>query len=320
MTPIMQDARVVAARALSGAGRWAEAGDCFDAVATELAPLDPRAAIEAWGLAADSYRRDDRPAPAARVLRRALDLLPPGASRAMLEVQLAGVLAEAGELAVAHDLAMGARAHVQGAGELALCLDLLAGLRTDLGDLPGARAAADALDVPVARAFRLSAVHRACGELEAASHMGEQARGALGPGERLAGLRAAVAHEAGEVALLAGDPAEALAAFQVAAQDWSRARRRAGLFRAAAGQVRARVAQGETPLAADLGVALDYARERGLPLLESDLLIARGAARSHREPAAARADLDLAVALAEKAGATLLARRARLTRSAVGLG
>ncbi|MCK6507890.1 hypothetical protein L6R53_31740 [Myxococcota bacterium] len=305
MSESLADPRAAHAQALAAQGDWPAAAAAFEGLAADL----PAAlAAQAWSLAADAWRREDRPVAAARALRAALQALGPSPGRGLLQVQLAAALADAGQVEPALDLASDP---VVDAEQPALGLDLRIGLLVERLRLDEALHAAAGLPVPAARDFRLATVHRARGEAPAAAAALDRARAAVPDGPpALAGLRAALAHEAGEQALAAADPDEALAAFRVARAEWTTARRRAGLFRAAAGEVRARLQRGELPLARELEPALEYARDRALPLLEAELLMARGPALARAGRGDAAADLHRALSLARACGALLTERQA----------
>lgn len=298
------EARAARARDLAREGDWPAAAAAFEALAAEL---EGAPAAQAWSLAADSWRRDDRPVPTARAVRQAWQQLGGAPGQGLLRVQLAAALADAGQLEAALDLAADP---VVDAEQPALGLDLRVGLLLERLRLDEALAAAQSLGVPAARDFRLATVYRARGERSPAAAALARARAAVPAGiPALAGLRATLAQEAGEQALAGADPDEALAAFQVARAEWTAARRRAGLFRAAAGEVRARLSRGELPLGRELDAAIDYAIERQLPLLQAELLLARGPARARQGRADGGADLHRALALASACGALLTERQ-----------
>ena len=77
-------------------------------------------------------------------------------------------------------------------------------------------------------------------------------------------------------------------------------------------------ARGETPLGTGLNGAIEYARDRGMPLLEAELRLARGAARAHANVRGGEEDMDLAVGIAEKTEALVMEGRARVMRRKAG--
>lgn len=328
-----EDPRLSAARAAAAAGRWAEAADGFEAAARALSGRAQRAAAqEAWALAGDALRRDDRPARAARALKAALDLLPHGdGRRSLLSVSLAAVLAEAGEPIPAEILL---RESVAGARELGprlFALDQLIGTLNLLGrcsEAEGPLAELGALveQLPPAAAglgratvaFRRAVQLRHQGELAAADPLLEQVIAAMGARKETLGAAAAAAGERAELALARGAPEEAERWLDDAARMWTAVGRRSGLYRCEAGLVRVALAAGQTPLASALAGPVQYAGERGMALMEAELRLARGLAWARGAVRGAETELDRAVSLAERAGAALLEGRARLLRRRAG--
>lgn len=320
------------AAALSAQGRYAEAAALAEELAREAhRRSEVEAARRAWILAGDALRRDDRPAHAARALKAAEDLAPRGApGRLMARASLAAVLMDAGEPVPAEILLRELLPEATEPGARVVVLDLLLGALFVLGRLDDAEGPFAELThlvaslgpaAEIARAtlsFRAASRHRLRGELDAAEaallavgDATEQRKETLGP--------AAVASaERGEVALARGDGVTAWACFDHAARLWTAVGRRAGLYRAEAGLIRSALARGETPLGTSLNSPIDYAKDRGMPLLEAELRLARGAARHRARVRGAEEDLDLAVGLCERAAADLLEGRARLQRRRAG--
>ena len=92
-----------------------------------------------------------------------------------------------------------------------------------------------------------------------------------------------------------------------------------GVFRAEAAEVRCQVALGQRPLGANLSEPIAYAQERGLPLLEAELRMARGMARTRATVTGADEDFTRGISLAEDAGARLLEGRLRVQRRLSGI-
>ncbi|MBM4393415.1 MAG: hypothetical protein FJ090_20015, partial [Deltaproteobacteria bacterium] len=81
------------AEALERAAKWTEAGDAWKLLAERAARSGRADAPDLAVRAADAFRRDDRPAAAARMIRLALTLRSATVADA---AQLAGALADAG--------------------------------------------------------------------------------------------------------------------------------------------------------------------------------------------------------------------------------
>lgn len=312
------------ARALADAGAHADAARGFLDV-VDAAGRDRATAAQAAMLAADAWRRDDRPEAARRAADRALALPMPPAMRAVVQIGRAAAAMDLGDLAGAATDVEAALALDAGPKVAVVLLDTAVGLALALGDLATAatRTAALAAVAPAAaRAavdFRRAALARLGGDLPAARGLlvGVVEGGRGNPA--WAGPVAAATSELGELLLLEGDTAQAKGAFADAASAWRAAGRRSAEARAAAGLVRAALASGERPPGRALDAHVDMARERGLVLVEAEVRLARGALRHRHHVSGAEADLDAAVSLAQGAGARLLEGQARLTRLAAGV-
>jgi len=319
------------ARAAAQAGDWSRAGSLYAVVATSAAQAGERdLSQQSWAQAGDALRREDRPAAAAKALRQALDLLSPSdpaaaTRRGAAAAQLAGVLVDAGELIAARDLVRIELARPQSPGSRTLLQDTLAGTLLALGERVEAEGliAALAADVPpgarIAVAFREAALHRLSGRLSVADAQLASVVEATADVPAAVGAWSAAVSERAEICLLRGDPAGAETAFSAARAGWTRAGRRAGVFRAEAGLLRTGLARGGTPLAVGLREPVAYAVERGLPLLEAELRLARGACRAAAGVQGAADDFAAAIGAAEHAGARLLEGRLRLTRRRWGI-
>lgn len=305
------------AEAAYEAGRWAEAGEAFGAVALKAARVrERRQCREAAERAIDCFRRDDRPAAAARMARLAIDH---GAEPVVLRVQLAAVLLDAGQVAAARDLSAEATELPADEATRALALDTAAGMALAAGEVEEARRRLDALvalglpGAEVAARFRRAQLDRLDGAVDAAESsflaLATELHSHPGPS-------AAAWGEAGEVRLLRvrarpGAHAEpALEAFRASAEAWTRAGRRAGMMRAEAWTLRARAEAGELVAPGPILTALGYARERELPLLEADLSVALAVVTGDPAPALA--------AIGRCAEAPLARGRARLEAARLG--
>lgn len=300
------------------AGRWAEAGDLYAQLAeAALAHGDRVVAAETAGLAADAFRRDDRPARAARMLR-----LVPGSRRLMDQIQLAAVLMDAGELRAAADIARDARTLSHEPAEQVLAADTLAGILLAVGEVEAARREVDAitaLELPggeVARRFRQAQLDRLDGAISAATKGWEDLAQMLAPYPQARGPAAACWMELGELhLLLAGlgfkdQLATAVRCIEQSRALWAEVGRRVGLFRAEAWLLRAEAMAGRAVLPTVINRALAYAEERQLPLLLADLRVCRAVVTG--EPA----DALTAVALTPEA--PLARGRARVVALELG--
>jgi hypothetical protein len=296
------------------AGRWAEAGEGFAAIAQKAARVrERRQCREAAERAIDAFRRDDRPAAAARMARLALDH---GAEPVVLRVQLAAVLLDAGQAQAARDLSAEAATLPSEPGTQALAHDTACGMALAAGDIDGARAqlaALQAMGLPgadIAARFRRGQLARLDGDVDGAEALFLALALELEPHPGPCGAAWA---EVGELRLLrvrAGGTADAMSAFAASSAAWTRAGRRAGMMRGEAWALRARRELGEAVHSGAVQTVLVYARERGLVLMEADLLVALAILTDDPAPASA------AVALC--AEAPLARGRARL--EAAGLG
>lgn len=286
MSTEISDPRAREARLLAEAGRWEEAAARWEALASDLlregaSTRDPGAAAQALVLAADAWRREDRPLAGMRCLRRAMPHLGAGPGASLARAELAGMLADLGQLAAAVAEARSALAGASTPGERIVAADLLCGLLLEGAVLDEAEALLPAITDARARPFREAELRVQQARLPEAKRALAEARAAVGTAEALGGLRASLHEAQAELHLVEGAHEAAIRSFQQARAEWSRAHRRPGLFRAAAGEVRARAAAGQLSMDAEVDRGLDYARQRGLRLLEAELLLARGIGRLH---------------------------------------
>ncbi len=328
-----RDRGLAGALALAEAGRWGEAAERFEALAREAGEARRlEEARERWAQAGDAFRRDDRPARSARALKAAFDLVDPtDPRRAHAAAGLAAALIDAGEPVPAEILARETLASARELGPRLLLVDVLLGSLVLLGRAPEAEGplleltALVAALPPAARpladatlAFRRAARHRLRGELDQAEALLLDVEARMALRKETTGAAAAAAAELGEIRNLRCEDDAGAEATARAARAWTAAGRRAGLYRCEAALIRAALTRGETPMARALDGPITYARERGMPLLEAELRIARGAARARALLRGGEEDLDQAVLLAERASAVLLEGRARLTRRRSG--
>ncbi len=260
--------------------RWGPAGVAWQAIADRAwAQGDIVRTRDAACRAGDAWRREDRPALAARALKLAWDAGRRGPMDAAL---LAAVLLDAGQPDVALDLVH----DVEGAdeGARAVLLDVRLGLEVALGQVDAARADLDALDalaIPgatIARVFRQAQVDRLDGLLERSDDGFAAAARALAGMEGAAGPRAAALAERGELALLRaalghGNAGSAVPHLEAALVDWRAAGREGPALRAEAWLLRARRLAGDAVLAEPILGWIAGAVQRGLPMLAADLQV-----------------------------------------------
>lgn len=328
-----RQARVETAQGLAAAGRWDAAGASFEALAREAAAGQERAlARDWWAAAGDAFRRDDRPARAARALQATLDLSERAdPRRGLAGASLAAVLMEAGEAVPAEIQVREALAEAREPGLRIVLLDLLIGAlvmlgrapegRGPLAELKGLVAALSPAGGALGRAalgFREASYARLSGDLAGAETLLAEVEQVMRARPETVGAAAAAASDRGELALAAGDGEAAAEHFDRAGRAWTSAGRRAGLYRCEAGLIRAALARGETPLGRALEGPVRFAHERGMPLLEAELRLTRGLARAAAGVRGAEEDLDRAIGLAERGSAALLEGRARLLRRRAG--
>jgi hypothetical protein len=313
------------AEELTQVGRWADAAARYAALAERAKRvMDRREQRDAAALAADAYRRDDRPAAAAKMLLLARDA---GRDDPTDSAQLAAVLLDAGQIDAAADIAEAAL--VKAAGEpvgTTLALDTLTGLCLTRGAVDAARAHLDrlaAIALPgseLSRRFRAAQIDRLDGLVGAAETAWAALAQELEPHAQAAGPAGAAWSELGELDLLRAAFAEgeardaacerAVGHFGRAQAAWGRAGRRAGVFRAEAWAARARAVTGAIVVAPGIDRAIAYAVDRGLPLLEADLRACRAVV--HGAPD------ELLHAIDRLAEAPLARGRARVLRAELG--
>ncbi|MCB9760843.1 MAG: hypothetical protein H6739_13480 [Alphaproteobacteria bacterium] len=307
--------------------RWARAGQAWSELvdlALDHEHLD--LAREAANRAVDALRRDDRPSATLQVLRRAIALADDEDAQILQQIQLAACLLDAGHLDLSEQVGREVLSATAPGPLRALAADTLAGALLARGDLVGFRGVLaqlreDASGIGVVSAdFRGAQLDRLDGRLEAAAQGFAACIEALEQHPGAAGARASACAELGELALLQGDPDLAMGFFDRASEEWAQSGRRAGLFQIEGGRALAALASGATTfLPGLLDGPVAYAEERGLPLLEARLRMARGLCRYAAGSAAADADLQAAILLADTARAPYMAGRVRYERHRWGL-
>ncbi len=287
---------------------------------------DLELAQEASIRVADAYRRDDRPAATLKALKASLDLIEQPALRALQEIQLVGSLMDAGYLDVAEQLGRDLVASLDRGPVRSIALDTLAGVLLGRGNVLGLRGVVDRLQeeargpAALSGRFRGAQLLRLQGRLnEATDDFAEVAQDlAELPGAE--GGAAAAWCELAELCMLRGHADDSLVFYDRAAVAWTRAGRRVGLFTVEAGRSLAAVASGATTfLPGLLDEPVLYAEERGMPLLEARLRLARGLCRHLSGSTVASVDVEAAVMLADTAGAPYVAGRIRVEGWSHGL-
>lgn len=300
---------------------WGQAGASFaDAGTAALAEGERAMARSCFEAAGESWRRDDRPAAAARALQAALDLTE-GESTVLALVRLAGVLGDLGRAAESEALCQRAAAMSTDGPLRWMVLDTLIstfqarGRKEDARPLVAALESATGGPQEVAAGFRRGQLHRLDGELAEAASCFIVVAGQLEDVDGAeAGLAAAQA-ELAEVALLRGDSKDAVDLYQVAWECHSHAGRRALAWRAEAGRARAGLAHGVRPLTRGISQGIGHAEERDMPLLEADLRLVRAMAHAEDQGDGAERDFDRAMQLARACGDPLRTGRVLLERS-----
>lgn len=300
-------------------GRWSEAARCYAQLADVL---EGPSCVQALLSAGDCLRRADRPAPAARCLQAAYEQAEED-RRALIGLQLAGLLHAIGELPIARDLARNAVEQATEPRSLLPALDTLTGTLTALGELEAAQAVLERLrglePGPISPVpFHEATLARLSGRFDEASARYQDVVDALAEIPQASGAVAVALSSQAEVALFQQDPEQARAGYAAAAQRWAAAGRRSGLYRSEAGQLRAALLAGATPITRGLGDRIRFAEDRQLRMLEAHLRIVR-AGLYHHAGQDGVPDLQRAVALAEASGARFLEGRARLGLRTVGV-
>lgn len=299
-------------------GDWSQAALCYAQLADQLDETHRAGALLS---AADCLRRADRPAPAARLLRDAHDLVD-GTLQHRVTVQLAAVLHSVGALSASRDLVMDVVTSSQDPLIKQVALDTLVSILLSQGDTVQARQFVAQLVAIPQQPISPAALHQATflrmrGEYAAAREQFVHVLDVLGDDQHTAGAVAVVWSSMGEVSLFAQNPEQAQQDYQQACVHWKRAKRRSGLIRSEAGMLRAALCTPATPITGGLDAGIDFAVDRQLCLLEAHLRLIRAGAR-HAASMDATADVEVALRIARQTGARLLEGRARLGRRALG--
>jgi hypothetical protein len=310
------------AEELAARGRWGEAGAKYAAIVERARRVRDTAGVrQAAALAADAYRRDDRPALSAKMLLYAREA---GRDEVADAAQLAAVLQEAGQVTAAVDITATAMEKATDPVGRTVALDTLAGLYLTSGRVEDARRCVDALEslalpgATMARRFRAAQLDRLDGLVARAEKGWEDLGKEMSAWPQAVGPEGACWGELAELDLIrasfAADPAplcaRAIERFTRAGTCWARAGRRAGALRAEAWALRAQAAAGETVLPTGIDRAISFADDRGMPLLSADLRVCR---------AVVTGDADEVLHALDRLEEAPLARgRARVVRAELG--
>jgi tetratricopeptide (TPR) repeat protein len=301
--------------------QWGAAAVLYARAAARALKIGEREASRtAYEAAGEAWRRDDRPATAAEALDIAIRLTDVPQAAAVARIRLAGVLGEIGRSEAALRACDEAAAVASGAVRV-LAHDTAIDASYALGRVDEVRRRLAMIDpgndpaLKMALLFREGQLLRVSGDLtDAAVAFAEVEDLASGRDEARPALAATEA-EMGEVAALRGDLEDAIGLYDRAVVRFEESGRRSSAWRAAAGRMRATVDLGAEVLVHELDAGIAHARERGMPVLEIDLRIARGLASARTDASAAHADLDRAIELADGLSHRWRAGRARLERA-----
>ncbi len=297
-------------------GDWEQAGRSYAAAGAHALGMDASGpARRAFEAAGEAFRRADVPRESARCLRVALTLpAEDDDAVAVLRTRLAAALGELGNGSGALELCRQARRQARSAPTRELVSDTTIGLLQGYGRKAMWRRRVRTLGT-VSGAFRRGQLARLDGQLGKARQHFRAVAGVFDGVKGGEAGAAAAACELAEVEALAGDAGPAVEAYTRAEQLHREAGRRSLSWRCEAGRVRASVEAGLDVLPGVLDEGVVLADARGMLLLAIDLRIARGMASARRDPAAAGADLDWAVAHASQIGLRLREGRARWQRA-----
>lgn len=299
--------------------RWTDARSTYAALAWQLVRQgEAAAAAEAEASAADAAFRADLPRDAARHLERALERVPAHAPAALrYGVQQVGAWMEQGDLDAASRQLDGVETRLEALqadgleGVRMLTLDGRIGLLLQAGEVQAADrawAVFDRWEHPAARPavlYRQGQIRRRQGDLQEAVEALEHCVASCRGQRPFDGPRGAASAELAECFAMAGRMNEATFALDEAREAWRAARRQSGVWRCRAAAMRFAAAP---PAGAreSLEQALLYARQRGLAVLETELL--QTAARVFQDRERGRQ----ALRLAERQGARHAVGRIRV--------
>jgi tetratricopeptide (TPR) repeat protein len=173
----------------------------------------------------------------------------------------------------------------------------------------------------LAKSFRKGQLARLDGDYELGMSLFRGCVEGLGDHERSSGGAGAALVEMGRLCSVQGKHSEALSLYEKAATQWEIAGRIGEKYRAEAYRARAMLSLGNVHfLSSGLSGSIQYAKDHGLALLESECRLARGLSRLESGEEGASEDLNSSVYMAWECGARLQAGEARLERFCVGAG
>jgi hypothetical protein len=309
---------------LSLAGHVDDAVDAW-ALAVQAAPSDDLAQLRLQH--ASSLLRADRPTGALQVLQQVDEHTLTQDQAVQRQLQLAGALMDVGQPDLSERVAQETLPQVEGS-MVPLVLDGMAGARYVRGDVLGLQQIQAALSRSKHMLASWSAKYwggrlaRLQGRLDQAQDtwagLAETLEHSDHPGAGVGQAR--VLSALAELAVVQGNPQDALVLLDRVVTVWTARGRRGPLFAAEALRAEAALQMGATVLPSMLDAPVEFADERGLQLLGARVRLVRAMSRAHARSDLAPVDFDAALLLAATSGAPLLAGRVRLERAMAGYG
>jgi tetratricopeptide (TPR) repeat protein len=310
---------IVRAQSLARGRAWGDAATLYARAAVAAAAMDEEeVARRAWGAAGEAWRRDDDVGQASKALWMALGIPTADVEAIALDrIRLAGVLGELGNFDGARQLCVQCLDELpEGRPVRDMALDSLIGVLLGYPDKEAVRPLVAELllaegDSGLAGRFRQGQLLRLDGDLDGAKAEFETVIAGFGERAEAAAGVAASRGEIAELALYRGRTEAAVSAYEQGMALHRAAGRHALFYRCVAGRTRGMVEARMGVMTETLDGGVSFAVNRRMPLLETDLRIARGMALASLDAARASQDFRTAITLAERSGARLRAGRAR---------
>jgi|GEM_PF-3189983 len=308
-------------------GDWPKCADAWwraCEVAQDIGAVDVER--EASLKALDAYRRADLPVRVVEIVNQRSPQAVSKAETAMLGVYRLGALLDLGRIADALEIAEDLLDIATDRYTRPIAVDTVASLWLISGRVEALRYLVDDFDVGIgasglARRFRVGQLARLDGDYDLAQSSFMTCVKGLSDNKKSSGGAGAALFEIGRTFSVQGRHSEALKSYEDAAKQWSLAGRVGEKYRADAYCVRSMLFLGNVHfLSSGLSNSVQYARDHGLALLESDCRLARGMARSESGEDGAAEDINSSVYMAWECGARLQAGEARLERCIAGYG